>query len=66
MPIALIKTEFVVSPATVLNTPIEKKKGDHAEIYSFEPHMIGAGQRNRKKRGMLTSAAMQPAIAARI
>ena len=61
-----MKTEPVVSPTMVLNTPIRASNGDNAETYNFKNHNAGAGQRNRRKSRMLSSATRQPETAARI
>ena len=61
-----IRTELVISPAMMLNTPIKASTGDNADAYSFMSHRVAAGHRNRKKSGMLMSAVRQPTIIARI
>ena len=66
MPIRLMKIEPVVSPATVLNTPIKASNGDNAETHSFKNHKAGAGHLKRRKRVMLIRAAKQPETVARI
>ena len=60
-----MKIEPVVRPTMVHSTPIRKRKGDNAEAYSFKNHKAGAGQSNRRKSGILISAARQPETAAR-
>ena len=65
-PIKLIKTEPVVIPTKVLNTPIRVSNGDKAETKSFDVHKPGAGQCKRMKIKILISATKLPDTAARI
>jgi hypothetical protein len=54
-----MKTDPVVIPAMVLNTPTDASIGDNADTYSFMNHKTGAGQRNLIKSRMLITAAKQ-------
>lgn len=49
MPIKVIKTEPVASPATALKTPVTNSTGDNAAEYSFKKIKTGAGHCNRRK-----------------
>jgi hypothetical protein len=61
-----MKTDPVVRPTMILNTPTEANKGDNAEANSFNSHNVGAGQCSRRKSGILISAVKQHKTVARI